>query len=187
MASILSGDKTGRLFKYHLASKQVTLLQEGLAFANGVSLSKDNSYVLVVESITGRILRHWLRGSEAGNVEVLAQLPGFPDNIRRNRRGEYWIALHSKKGVVGNLVTSTSWFGNLLLKLPFDFKKLHGLLVGGKPHATAVKLSGEGVLLEILEDCEGKTLKFISEVEERDGKLWFGSVLMPFVGVYEPK
>ncbi|KAL0555060.1 hypothetical protein IC582_008992 [Cucumis melo] len=187
MASILSGDSTGRLFKYHRASKQVTVLLQGLAFANGVALSKDHSYVLVVESTSGRILRFWLQGTEAGNFDVLARLPGFPDNIRRNPKGEYWVALHSKKGIIGNLVTSTSWFGKLLLKLPIDFKRLHGLLVGGKAHATAVRLSEEGEVLEILEDCEGKTLKFISEVEEKDGKLWFGSVLMPFVGVYESK
>lgn len=187
MASILNGDKTGRLFKYHLTGKQVTVLLQDLAFANGVALSKDHSYVLVAESITGKILRYWLQGSKAGNVEVLAQLPGFPDNIRRNSRGEYWVALHAKKGIVGNLVSSTSWFGKLLLKLPFDFKQLHGLLVGGKPHATAIKLNEEGEVLEVLEDCEGKTVKFISEVEEKDGKLWFGSVLMPFAGVYELK
>lgn len=187
MASILSGDSTGRLFKYHRASKQVTVLLQGLAFANGVALSKDHSYVLVVESTSGRILRFWLQGSEAGKFDVLAQVPGFPDNIRRNSKGEYWVALHSKKGLIGNLISSRSWFGKLLLKLPVNFKQLHALLVGGKAHATAVRLSEEGEVLEILEDCEGKTLKFISEVEEKDGKLWFGSVLMPFVGVYEPK
>ncbi|KAG6580889.1 Protein STRICTOSIDINE SYNTHASE-LIKE 10, partial [Cucurbita argyrosperma subsp. sororia] len=187
MTSILSGDRTGRLLKYHRASKQVTVLLQGLAFTNGVQLSKDHSHVLVAESTSGRILRYWLQGSKTGNLDVLAQLPGFPDNIRRNSKGEYWVALHSKKGIVGNLVASTSWLGKLLLKLPLDFKQLHALVVGGKAHATAVKLSEEGKVLEILEDCEGKTLKFISEVEEKDGKLWFGSVLVPFVGVYEPK
>ncbi|XP_022971473.1 protein STRICTOSIDINE SYNTHASE-LIKE 10-like [Cucurbita maxima] len=187
MASILSGDSTGRLFKYDRDSKQVTVLLQGLAFANGVALSKDKSHLLVVESTTGRILRFWVRGPEAGNLDVLAKLPGYPDNIRRNPKGEYWVALHAKKGLVGRLVSSNSWFGKVLLKLPVDFKKLHGLLVGGKAHATAVRLSEEGEILEVLEDCEGKTLKFISEVEEKDGKLWFGSVLMPFVGVFELK
>jgi hypothetical protein len=71
-----------------------------------------------------------------------------------------------------------------LLKFPLSFKQLHSLLVGGKAHATAIKLSEEGKVLDVLEDCDGKTLRFISEVEEKDGKLWIGSVLMPFLGTY---
>ena len=47
-----------------------------------------------------------------------------------------------------------------------------------------VKYSPEGKLVQILEDSEGKVVRSVSEVEEKDGKLWIGSVLMPFVAVY---
>jgi hypothetical protein len=53
--------------------------------------------------------------------------------------------------------------------------------VGGKAHATAIRLSDEGRIVEVFEDCEGKTLRFISEVEEKDGKLCIYSALMPFL------
>lgn len=53
--------------------------------------------------------------------------------------------------------------------LPLRLKQLHSLLVGGKAHATAIKLGDEGRIVEVFEDCEGKTLRFISEVEEKDG------------------
>ncbi|XP_024029335.1 protein STRICTOSIDINE SYNTHASE-LIKE 10 [Morus notabilis] len=184
MSSILSGDKTGRLLKYNISNKEVTILLEGLAFANGVALSKDRSFVLVAETTTCRILRLWLHGPNVGKVDVFAELPGFPDNVRRNPKGEFWVALHSKKGPLSHFAVSNTWVGKTLLKLPFSFKQLHSLLVGGKAHATAIKLSEDGAVLEVLEDCEGKNLKFISEVEEKDGKLWIGSVLMPFIGIY---
>jgi len=58
------------------------------------------------------------------------------------------------------------------------------LQIGGWPHGLVVKYSPEGKLLRILEDSQGKVVKAISEVEEKDGKLWMGSVLMRFVGVY---
>ncbi|KAH9649169.1 protein STRICTOSIDINE SYNTHASE-LIKE 10 [Citrus sinensis] len=151
MSSILSGDKTGRLLKYEKTTKEVTILLQGLAFANG---------------------------------DVFAELPGFPDNVRINSNGEFWVALHAKKGLFGKLILLNSWLGKTLLKLPLSFRQLHSLLVGGKPHATAIKLSEKGEVLEVLEDCEGKTLSFISEVEEKDGQLWMGSVLMPFIGIY---
>ncbi|XP_058205827.1 protein STRICTOSIDINE SYNTHASE-LIKE 10 [Rhododendron vialii] len=184
MPSILTGDKSGRLMKYDRSSKEVTILLRGLAFANGVALSKDRSFVLVAETTTCRILRLWLDGPNAGNFEVFADLLGFVDNIRRNSKGEFWVALHAKKGVLQNWAVSNPWVGKALLKLPLSFKKLHYLLVGGKPHATAIRLSESGEILEVLEDSEGKSLRFISEVEENNGKLWIGSVLMPFIGIY---
>ncbi|XP_015582983.1 protein STRICTOSIDINE SYNTHASE-LIKE 10 isoform X2 [Ricinus communis] len=184
MASILHKDKTGRLLKYDKSSKEVTILLEGLSFANGVALSKDRSFVLVAETSTCQISRFWLHGPNAGKVDVFAKLPGFPDNIRRNSKGEFWVALHAKEGFLAKLALSNSWIGKTLLKFPLSFKQLHSLLVGGKPHATAIKLSGDGKIVQVLEDCDGKRLRFISEVEEKDGKLWIGSVLMPFLGIY---
>ncbi|CAL5431165.1 unnamed protein product [Camellia sinensis] len=184
MSSILSGDKTGRLMKYDKSSKEVTILLRGLAFANGVALSTDHSFVLVAETTTCKILRLWLHGPNAGNSDIFAELPGFPDNVRRNSKGEFWVALHSKKGLLADWVVSNTWVGKSLLMLPLSFKQLHYLLVGGKPHATAIKLSEKGEILEVLEDSEGKSLRFISEVEEKNGKLWIGSVMMPFIGFY---
>lgn len=185
MSSILNTDKTGRLLKYDKSSKEVTVLLRGLAFANGVALSKDRSFVLVAETTTCRILRLWLDGPKAGSTDTFAELPGFPDNIRRNSKGEFWVALHAKQGFFAKWFVSNKWVGKSLLKLPLDFKQLHSLLVGGKAHATAIKFSVNGEILQVLEDCEGKSMRFISEVEEKDGKLWMGSVLMPFLGVYE--
>ncbi|GAB4843929.1 Protein STRICTOSIDINE SYNTHASE-LIKE 10 [Ancistrocladus abbreviatus] len=183
--SIFSWDKTGRLMKYDKSSKEVTVLLQGLAFANGVALCKDRSFVLVAETTSSRILRYWLKGPNAGNVDTFVDLPGYPDNIRRNSKGEFWVALHAKQPSVANWILSNPWAGKALLKLPINFKQLHVLLVGGKPHATAVKLSGDGQILDILEDSEGKSLKFISEIEERNGKLWIASVMMPFIGTYD--
>lgn len=185
LVSILNGDKTGRLLKYNISSKEVTVLLEGLSFANGVALSKDRSFVLVAETSGGRIRRLWLQGPNAGKVDVFAELPGFPDNIRRNHKGEFWVALHSKKGPLSRLAVFNAWAGKTMLRLPLSFQQLHSLLIGGKAHATAIKLSEEGSVLDVLEDCDGKIVKFPSEVEEKDGKLWIGSVLVPFIGIYD--
>lgn len=185
MASLLSGDKTGRLMKYDKSTKEVTVLIRGLAFANGVALSKDGSFVVVAETTTCKILRLWLRGPSAGRVDTFAVLPGFPDNVRRNSKGEFWVALHAKGSPFAKWVSSNSWAGKALLNLPFSFKQLHAAFTGWKPHASAIKLSDKGETLEVLEDCDGKALRFISELEEKDGKLWIASVLMPFIGIYE--
>ncbi|KMT15142.1 hypothetical protein BVRB_3g062590 [Beta vulgaris subsp. vulgaris] len=184
MPSILSGDQTGRFIKYNKLTKEVTVLLRGLAFANGVALSKDRSFVLVAETSTCRILRYWLQGPNAGQVETFVVLPGFPDNIRRNSKGEFWVALHAKKTRLADWLLKNSWVGNVLLKLPLSSaQRLHALFMGGH-HAIAVKLNEEGKTVEVLEDAQGKQVRYASEVEERNGKLWIGSVMMPSVWVY---
>jgi len=182
MHSCLSGDKTGRFIKYNKSTKQVTVLLHGLAFANGVALSKDRSFALVAETRTCRILRYWIKGENAGKVEPFADLPGYPDNIRRNSKGEFWVALHGKKTPFADWLLRNTWAGKALLRLPLTFDQLH-LLFMGKHHAITLKLSPEGEVVQVLEDSEGQNVKYISEVEERDGKLFVGSVMMPSIWV----
>ncbi|XP_006345201.1 protein STRICTOSIDINE SYNTHASE-LIKE 11-like [Solanum tuberosum] len=92
-----SGDISGRLFKYDIATKQVTLLLSGLSGPIGVALSKDNSYVLITESIAQRIRRFWLKGAKANSSDVFANVDGIPDNIKRTVLGDFWVAISNTK------------------------------------------------------------------------------------------
>ncbi|KAM3338328.1 hypothetical protein P3S68_030414 [Capsicum galapagoense] len=149
--------------KYDTSTKQVTLLLEGLSFANGVALSKDKTFGLVAETSACRILRYWLKG---------------PNN-------------EFKRGILGRAALesiTTCSIANIKFAARQDaVEQMHNnLLVGGQPHATAIKLSEEGQILEVLEDVEGKKLRYISEVDEEDnGKLWITSVMMSSLGVYQ--
>ncbi|CAO2822306.1 unnamed protein product [Amaranthus hypochondriacus] len=184
MHSILSGDKTGRFIKYNKLTKQTTVLVRDLAFANGVALSQDRSFVLVAETRACRILRLWLKGPNAGQLDTFIELPGYPDNVRRNQNGEFWVAIHAKKTVLADWMLRNVWFRNALIKVPPSVvQKLHALFVGGH-HAIAVKLSEQGQVIKVLQDAQGKKVRYASEVDERNGKLWIGSVMMPSIWVY---
>jgi sugar lactone lactonase YvrE len=79
LLSAAYGEADGRLLVFHPASRRTTVVLDGLAFPNGVALSKDESWVAVVETNYARILRHWLKGPRAGETEVLVDgLPGAP-------------------------------------------------------------------------------------------------------------
>ncbi|KAF2308220.1 hypothetical protein GH714_037076 [Hevea brasiliensis] len=166
----------------------IATLADGIPFrfTNGLDIDQSSGTVYFTDSSSvyqRRILRYWIKTCKIGTLEVFAQLPGFPDNIKRSPRGGYWVGLHSKREKLLEWILSHAWIGNALIRLPFDLMKAYSIL--GRPHATAIKLSENGKVLEVLEDCDEKTLRFISEVEEKDGKLWIGSVLMPFLGVYD--
>ncbi|KAG5516675.1 hypothetical protein RHGRI_037424 [Rhododendron griersonianum] len=181
MQSFLSAEDSGRVLKYNPSTKETTVLVRNLQFPNGVSLSKDGLFFVFCEMVPARLRKYWLKGEKAGTSEVMAILPGFPDNIRTNEKGEFWVAINSRRTMYGYLCGLYPTLRKFLLKLPIPLK-FH---IGGRPHAVVVKYSPEGKLLQILEDSQGKVVKAVSEVEEKDGKLWIGSVFVPYVAVYQ--
>ncbi|XP_058196211.1 protein STRICTOSIDINE SYNTHASE-LIKE 3-like [Rhododendron vialii] len=182
---VLSAEDSGRVLKYNPSTKETTVLVRNLQFPNGVSLSKDGSFFVFCEGSLGRLRKYWLKGEKAGTSEVMAILPGFPDNIRTNEKGEFWVAIHCRRTMYCYLCSLYPTLRKFLLKLPIPSKIQFLLHIGGRLHAVVVKYSPEGKLLQILEDSQGKVVKAVSEVEEKDGKLWMGSVLVPFVAVYQ--
>ena len=59
---ILDGRPTGKLMVFHPEQDETRVLIDGIAFANGVLLSKDESFVLVAETSRLKILRYYRRG-----------------------------------------------------------------------------------------------------------------------------
>ncbi|XP_059300293.1 protein STRICTOSIDINE SYNTHASE-LIKE 3-like [Lycium ferocissimum] len=185
MLLVCSAEDSGRVLKYDPSTKRTTVLMRNLQFPNGLSLSKDSSFFVFCEGAKGRLKKYWLKGEKAGSSEVMAVLPGYPDNVRANERGEFWVAIHCRRTIYSYINSKYPQLRLFLLKLPIPVKIRSFLHVGGQLHAIVVKYSPEGKLLQILEDGEGKVVRAVSEVEEKDGKLSMGSVLMPFIAVYQ--
>ncbi|KAK7360735.1 hypothetical protein VNO77_02744 [Canavalia gladiata] len=162
---ILSGDRTGRLLKYVPSTQSVHVLLGGLAFPNGVALSKDNSFLLLAESTTCKILKIQLGDSKTNiNVQHFAQLPRSPDNIKRNSKGEFWVAQNSGRGKIQRLENEIE------SKIPWTVDPV------------AIKFDKEGNVIEILDGEYGEQLDSVSEVEEHEGNLWIGSAVQPYIG-----
>uniref|UniRef100_A0A1B6HU41 Strictosidine synthase conserved region domain-containing protein n=1 Tax=Homalodisca liturata TaxID=320908 RepID=A0A1B6HU41_9HEMI len=84
----------GRLLKYSPSTKSNTVLLDKIHFANGVALSDDESFLVICETISHRLLRYHLRGPQAGQSEVfLDGLPGTPDNIHPDGKGGFVVSL----------------------------------------------------------------------------------------------
>ncbi|XP_030522508.1 protein STRICTOSIDINE SYNTHASE-LIKE 3-like [Rhodamnia argentea] len=182
---VFSAESSGRLLKYNPVTKETTVLERNLQFPNGVSLSKDRSFFVFCEGAIGRLQKYWLKGEKAGTSEVFAVLPGFPDNVRTNKDGEFWVAVHCRRTLYTYLCALYPKLRKFILKLPISAKIQFALHIGGRLHGVVVKYSPEGKVLQVLEDSQGKVVRAVSEAEEKDGKLWMGSVLMPFIAVYD--
>ncbi|KAG2593304.1 protein STRICTOSIDINE SYNTHASE-LIKE 10-like [Panicum virgatum] len=154
---MMNADATGRLLKYDAQSGRVAVLKSGLPYPNGVAVSPDGAHVVVAHTVPSQVFRYTIRGAGAGRYELLADLPGYPDNVRRDGKGGYWVALNQEK--------------QRLDATPATAPVKH--LVG-------VRLDADGVQTEELTAAKGVTL---SDVAERKGQLWLGSVELEYVGL----
>ncbi|KAJ0048878.1 hypothetical protein Pint_16360 [Pistacia integerrima] len=96
LLAIAKNDSTGRLLKYDIKTKQVTVLLKGLSGPAGTAVSPDGTFVLVTEFIGKRIQKYWLKGPKANTAEVLITFKGRPDNIKRNPGGDFWVAVNQE-------------------------------------------------------------------------------------------
>ena len=154
---MMNADATGRLLRYDARTGGVTVLRSGLPYPNGVAVSRDGAQVVVAHTVPCQAFRYFLRGARAGQYELLADLPGYPDNVRRDGKGGYWVALNQEKQRL-DVTPATA----------------------PAKHLVGVRLDNQGVEVEELTAAKGVTL---SDVAERRGKLWLGSVELEYVGL----
>lgn len=90
------GIPTGRV--YHLKrDKTLHCLRKDLFFANGLVLSKDPCRIFVAETARMRLHALSLLSEKAGCCNVIADLPGFPDNLGSDHEnGIIWTSLVSE-------------------------------------------------------------------------------------------
>jgi len=169
--------RTGRLL-CRRADGSVEKHLDGLAFANGVALAADESYVAVAETGARTVVRLWLTGERAGQRELLCEdLPGYPDNIARGSDGLIWVTIASPRDPVVEL----------LHRAPLPLRKVVTRIpeaLQPKPKRTvrAMAFDDAGELVhDISGDASGYHMA--TGVREHDGQLWLGSLHEPAVAV----
>lgn len=166
----------GRLLVYDPATGQAKTLLKGLNFANGVAVSPDQSYVVVNETGSYRVIRYWLTGPRKGESEPLIEaLPGFPDNISTGFEGRYWVALISPRNALVDNLSDKPFVRKMIQRLP-AFVRPKAL-----PYGHIIAIDGEGKVLKDLQDPDG-TYPLNTSVTETKNHLYIGSLITPVLG-----
>ena len=129
-------------------------MQSGITYPNGLAISADRTHLVVALMGPCKLLRYWIRGPKTGTSEPLADLPGYPDNVRADGKGGLWVALHREK-----------------LELPF----------GLDSHLLAVRINADGQIVQVMRGPKG--IRPTEVVEREGGKLYMGSVELPYVAI----
>jgi len=179
MADLLEHRGNGRLLAFHPATGETEVLLSGLYYANGVAVSADGSFVLVVETTKYRVRRLWLSGPNVGQNDVLIEnLPGFPDGLSRDDEGLFWVALMTPRSGFVDWALERPWIRTIAARLPLT------LFAGATPrYGFVLALDAAGNVVHNLQDPSGQSYAGISCVVRNGDHLFFGSLLENDVGV----
>jgi sugar lactone lactonase YvrE len=173
--AILEHGGDGRLLSYDPTDGSMSVLLDGIQFANGVVVDPSGESLLVAETGAYRIRRLWLSGERAGSTDLFAEnLPGFPDNIARTPRGSLWVPMSSPRHPLADALGPWPFLRKVVARLPawaHPDALRHGLVV---------ELAPDGRPIRSLQDPSGG-VALTSCAMERDGVLYVGSFQNPFV------
>jgi len=176
---IVQNTRTGRLLRLS-EDGDVEVVLDGLAFANGVALAADESFVAVAETAARTVVRRWLTGPHAGARDnLVADLPGYPDNIARGSDGLIWVSIASPRDpVVESLQSAPMWIRKAVTRIPEA--------VQPKPKRT-VRVQAYDDRGTLVHDVDVSTDRYhmVTGVREHDGRVWLGSLQEPAIAVVD--
>lgn len=171
--------RTGRLMRRD-PDGTITVVDQGLRFANGVALSRAEDFVVVAETAGRTLVRHWLTGDRAGQRDLLAQdLPGYPDNIARGSDGLIWVTIATPRDpLVERIQAGPQWLRRQITRIP---EKLQP-----KPKQT-IRVQAYDDAGTLVHDVDVKEPGFhmVTGVREHEGRVWMGSLHEPAVAVVD--
>ncbi len=178
LLDLLEHRPNGRLLTYHPDTGLTEVLLDGLYYANGVALSPDGSFVLVVETTEYRVRRLWLSGPRRGEDDVFIEnLPGFPDGVSCDDAGTFWLALMNPRNGFIDWSLEHPWVRKVAARLPLSW------FAGAAPrYGFVLGLDADGNVVHNLQDPSGDHYAGISCVVRRGEDLYLGSLLEDAVG-----
>jgi len=189
----IRGKPTGRLLQYDPETEEVKVLAQNLWFANGVAVDKDETYVLVAETMLMRVSKYHVSGPNEGTLETFLdnrQLTGNPDGVDCSwetsgpSAGKCYVAIPT--AIVPAI--------KVLQPLPHPIDLgIRGLLMM-LPKWLAPKVVDYGCIVEVdmetgatrlLQDPDATDMTFITGVTVHDNKLYLGTVTGTVAGIYD--
>ena len=179
MVDALEGRGNGRIICYDPRDGSSRTVLPNLQFPNGICMVPDGESFLFAETWGCRISRYWFDGPRKGQVEVvIADLPGYPDNINRASDGTFWLGMIGMRTPAFDLAQRMPGFRRrMAMQVARDQWVFPNLNAGG-----VVKFDLGGRVLQSLWDGAGSRHPQVTSMREHKGWLYLGNVFNNRIG-----
>jgi len=151
LLDILEHGGHGQIIAFDPASGDAEIIIDGLQFANGIAISEDQSFLLIAETGSYRILKHWLSGPPAGTTDILIDnLPAFPDNINNGHNGRFWIGFVAPRVEILDSLSDKPFLRKVLQRLPASVRPK------AEPYSHVIAVNADGEVLMNLQDSTAR-------------------------------
>lgn len=181
LLDVMEHSCTGRVLEYQPSTRALRVVMVGLCFPNGVALSGDQSQIFIAETgeyriwkvdVTAEALDAQAVARRPVNPQamvILANLPGFPDNLTRDADGRLWTGFTKPRSNVIDALSNRPWLRAMSLRLPkslWPVPPAYGHVIG---------FDEDGRVVADLQDPGGR-IPETSGVTARDGVLYVHSL-----------
>jgi len=171
VTDLLEHQPNGRLLAWDPKTQKARTLLPGIYFANGVAVSPDQSFVLVVETGMYRVQRLWLTGPRAGQSDIfIDNLPGFPDGVLSNGKDKFWLALVTPRQSLFDQLLPHPFLRKVVFRLP------KSLQPAPQRYSFILALDPQGHVIDNLQNGSPDCYAQIANAVEYKGALYFGSI-----------
>jgi len=177
----LEGRGNGRIICYDSRDGSSKTVISKLQFPNGICMVPDGESFLFAETWGCRISRHWFAGANAGRTEaVIADLPGYPDNINRSSRGTFWCGIIGMRAPAFDIAQRMPGFRRrMVMRIARDEWLYPNMNTGG-----VVEFDLTGTVVSSLWDQGGERHPQVTSVREHKGYLYLGGIFNNRIGRY---
>lgn len=177
---LMESKPDGGLYSYNPTTKRVKTLIDGTYFGNGVAVSQNDDFVLMVDLAKYRIRRYWLKGEKKGTTDIfLDNLPGFPNGISRRQDGSFWLGFSTKRDELLDKIHPKPLLKKIIYGLP---SFLHPKAVA---YGMIMHIDNKGKIIKTYYDTTGKIVKEATSIEEHNGYLYLGGDISSYIGKYK--
>lgn len=170
---MLESRGNGRIICYDPRDKSTKTVLNNRIFPNGIVCLPDNESLLFCETWACSLSRFWYDGPKKGTVEpVIANLPGYPDNINRASDGNIWLCLIGMRAPVLDLAMTRPGFRRRMTRRVAPANWLYPNINMG----CLVKITPEGEVLEAFWDKDCVNHPMPTSCKEDRGHLFIGGV-----------
>jgi sugar lactone lactonase YvrE len=189
LLDVLEHSCTGRVLEYDPVRRDSRIVVHGLCFPNGVALSGDQRHLFIAETAGYRIWKVEVaardvdaREAEAGADPrarvLLANLPGFPDNLTRSPEGRLWTGLTKPRSAAIDGMATRPLLRAMTLRLPKPMWPVPAA------YGHVMAFDEDGRVIVDLQDPAGR-IPETSGATERNGRLYVQSLHADTYGVIE--